>query len=125
MKLDTAVIELLQLDSGKTTVSSAGGGGCSSASTAKITTILEDGSEKCFFMKTATGKDAKVMFEGTVNSPFVFRFTSTVAALEMRPWQSANACKDLAVCFYGQLPKLLQLLKLLEPLKLLELVARS
>ena len=81
MKLDPAVVELLQLDSSKTTVSSAGGGGCSSASTAKITTVLEDGREKCFFMKTATGKDAKVMFEGTVNSPFVFRFTSTVGGI--------------------------------------------
>lgn len=64
MKLDLAVIELLNLDPDTTTVSSAGGGGCSSASTSKITSKLSDGSEKCFFMKTGRGKDAEIMFEG-------------------------------------------------------------
>lgn len=64
MKLDSAVIALLNLDPENTRVSSAGGGGCSSASTSKITTKLEDGAEKTFFMKTGHGSDAKVMFEG-------------------------------------------------------------
>jgi protein-ribulosamine 3-kinase len=68
MKLDSAVAEMLKLDAAKTTVSSAGGGGCSSASTAKITTILPDGTEKKFFMKTGSGKDAEVMFEGSERS---------------------------------------------------------
>jgi hypothetical protein len=64
MKLDPAVIKLLQLDPDNTTVSSAGGGGCSSASTSKITSKLSDGTEKLFFMKTGHGKDAEIMFEG-------------------------------------------------------------
>ncbi|KAF2397423.1 Ketosamine-3-kinase [Trichodelitschia bisporula] len=64
MKLDPAVIELLSLDPEQTTVSSAGGGGCSSASTAKITAKLPDGTEKQFFMKTSSGGDAEVMFRG-------------------------------------------------------------
>jgi len=64
MKLDPAVIKLLQLDPEKTSVSSAGGGGCSSASTSKITTTLDNGSRKQFFMKTGSGKDAQIMFEG-------------------------------------------------------------
>jgi protein-ribulosamine 3-kinase len=65
MKLDPAVIKLLGLESAITTVSSAGGGGCSSASTSKIVSKLEDGTEKTFFMKTGTGEEARVMFEGT------------------------------------------------------------
>ena len=64
MKLDDAVVELLQLDPEHTSVSSAGGGGCSSASTSKITCRLSDGSEKHFFMKTGKGGDAEVMFAG-------------------------------------------------------------
>ncbi|KAL5114941.1 hypothetical protein ACEQ8H_007188 [Pleosporales sp. CAS-2024a] len=64
MKLDPAVVELLGLDAASTTVSSAGGGGCSSASTSKIVSKLADGTEKAFFMKTGSGHDAGVMFEG-------------------------------------------------------------
>ncbi|KAH7126665.1 Fructosamine/Ketosamine-3-kinase [Dendryphion nanum] len=64
MKLDPAVVELLELDSDSTTVSSASGGGCSSASTSKIVTKLPDGTERLFFMKTGKGEDAKEMFQG-------------------------------------------------------------
>jgi hypothetical protein len=64
MKLDPAITKLLDLDPDSTTVSSAGGGGCSSASTSKITSKLSDGTDKCFFMKTGRGKDAEVMFQG-------------------------------------------------------------
>ncbi len=64
MKLNQAVIQLLELDPSSTTVSSHGGGGMSSASTAKITAKTEDGTENVFFMKTGKGKDAEVMFEG-------------------------------------------------------------
>ncbi|PGG96950.1 hypothetical protein AJ79_09392 [Helicocarpus griseus UAMH5409] len=63
MKLDQAVMDLLQLDAASTTVTRAGGG-CSSASAAKITTKLADGSEKRFFMKTAAGEEGKVMVQG-------------------------------------------------------------
>jgi protein-ribulosamine 3-kinase len=66
MKLDSAVIELLQLDPDNATTSSAGGGGCSSASTSKITSKLSDGTQKLFFMKTGSGKNAEVMFTGIV-----------------------------------------------------------
>jgi len=66
MKLDPAVLELLSLSPSKTTVSSAGGGGCSAASTYKITTTLDDGTKKQFFMKSGNGKDAEAMFKGTL-----------------------------------------------------------
>lgn len=64
MKLDPAVAKLLNLDPDNTSVSSAGGGGCSSASTAKISTTLKNGKKKEYFMKSGTGKEAEVMFEG-------------------------------------------------------------
>jgi hypothetical protein len=64
MKLDPAVVQLLGLEDAATSVSSAGGGGCSSASTSKIVSKLRDGTQKTFFMKTGSGHDAKVMFEG-------------------------------------------------------------
>ncbi|ODH47093.1 hypothetical protein GX48_06806 [Paracoccidioides brasiliensis] len=63
MRLDPAVIELLQLDAPNTTVTRTGGG-CSSASAAKITTTLADGSEKRFFLKTATGAAGREMVQG-------------------------------------------------------------
>lgn len=62
MKVDPAIIELLGLDPAKTSTASSGGSGF--ASTSKITTTLEDGTQKKFFMKSGTGKDADVMFEG-------------------------------------------------------------
>ena len=62
MKIDSAVIKALSLDSAKTTVAKHGGSGFST--TAKITTTLKDGAEKHFFMKTGKGKDAEVMFAG-------------------------------------------------------------
>ncbi|KAF2109614.1 Fructosamine/Ketosamine-3-kinase [Lophiotrema nucula] len=64
MKIDPAVVKLLDIDPENTTVSSAGGGGCSSASTSRITTKLSDGTQKLFFMKSGSGKDAEVMFKG-------------------------------------------------------------
>jgi len=64
MKLDPTVIELLGLDPESTTVSSAGGGGCSSASTSKITSKLGDGNDKWYFMKTGQGCDAEIMLKG-------------------------------------------------------------
>ena len=62
MKIDSAVIKALSLDSAKTTVARHGGSGFST--TAKITTTLKDGSEKHFFMKTGKGKEDEVMFAG-------------------------------------------------------------
>jgi hypothetical protein len=56
MKLDDAVTKLLKLDPARTSVSSAGGGGCSSASTSKITSELDEGTKKLFFMKTGRGQ---------------------------------------------------------------------
>ncbi|KAF2146322.1 uncharacterized protein K452DRAFT_324291 [Aplosporella prunicola CBS 121167] len=64
MKLDDAVAKAISVDPSAASVSSAGGGGMSSASTSKITATLPDGTEKQFFMKTGKGKDAAVMFEG-------------------------------------------------------------
>ncbi|KAF1947168.1 hypothetical protein EJ02DRAFT_334290 [Clathrospora elynae] len=64
MKLDPAVVKLLGVNPDKTTVFPAGGGGCSSASTSKIVSQLVNGAEKAFFMKTGSGKEAEVMFEG-------------------------------------------------------------
>lgn len=67
MKLDPVVVDRLGLDPEKTTVSSTSGGGSSSASTWKITSQLDDGTEKTFFMKTGNGKEAGVMFQGKRN----------------------------------------------------------
>ena len=64
MKVDSAILKLLQLDADSTSISSAGGGGCSSASTSKIVSKLSNGTEKTFFMKTGSGSAAEVMFEG-------------------------------------------------------------
>ena len=65
MKLDPAVLKVLDLNSDKTRVASAGGGGCSSASTSKIISQLEDGTEKAYFLKTGSDKEAELMFQGT------------------------------------------------------------
>lgn len=62
MKVDPAVVKLLGLSSDKTTVSSVGGS--SFASTSRIVSRLDDGSEKAYFMKTGSGKAAEVMFAG-------------------------------------------------------------
>lgn len=64
MKLDQAVAKLLDIDPSRTTVSSSGGGGCSSASTWKIEISKDDGSVKAYFMKTGRSYAAEVMFEG-------------------------------------------------------------
>jgi hypothetical protein len=64
MKLDSGVVKLLGLDPEHTKVSSVGGGGCSSASTSRISAKLSDGTDRAFFLKTGSGDDAKVMFEG-------------------------------------------------------------
>jgi len=65
MKLDAAVAKLLDIEPASASVSSAGGGGCSSASTSKIVAKLQHGTGKAFFMKTGSGKAAKLMFKGT------------------------------------------------------------
>ena len=67
MKLDSAIAKLLSLDARRTTVSSGGGVGMSSASTANIMTKLQDGSNKKFFMKTASGSEAEIMFKGAAH----------------------------------------------------------
>jgi hypothetical protein len=64
MKLDEAVIKLLNLNPEITSVSSAGGGGSSLASTSKISTKDGNGKPKHLFMKTGSGKDAQIMFQG-------------------------------------------------------------
>ncbi|KAL8779037.1 MAG: hypothetical protein Q9194_001646, partial [Teloschistes cf. exilis] len=62
MKLDTTVIQALSLDPDSTTVKSHGSSGFNA--TAKISTTLQDGTQKHLFMKTAPGKNAEVMFRG-------------------------------------------------------------
>ena len=62
MKLDPAIQKVLALDPSKTAVSSHGGSGFTTTSI--ISTILENGSQKHFFMKTGSGHDKAVMFEG-------------------------------------------------------------
>jgi protein-ribulosamine 3-kinase len=74
MKLDPAVAEILSLDPSQASISSAGGGGCSSASTDKITAKTKDGAERHFFMKSGSGSDAEVMFKGKTWVLFIFAF---------------------------------------------------
>ncbi|KAK7537109.1 Fructosamine/Ketosamine-3-kinase [Phyllosticta citribraziliensis] len=64
MTLDKAVAKAIGVDASTATASSAAGGGCSSASTSKVTATLPDGSTKNFFMKTGRGSDAEIMFAG-------------------------------------------------------------
>ncbi|KAK0267129.1 hypothetical protein LTR35_016516 [Friedmanniomyces endolithicus] len=64
MKTDSAVVSLLGLDPDKTSVSSSGGVGTSSATTCKITTTFPDGNTMQYFMKTGKGREAESMFEG-------------------------------------------------------------
>lgn len=62
--IDAAIVSLLSIDPAKTTVSSHGGVGMSSASTSKISTTLADGASKDFFLKTGSGDMAQTMFRG-------------------------------------------------------------
>ncbi|KAF4548578.1 Hypothetical protein D9617_27g045460 [Elsinoe fawcettii] len=64
MKLDPAVVKLLNLDPEQANVSGHGGVGMSSASTSKIETKTGHGTTKFYFMKTGSGTDAEIMFEG-------------------------------------------------------------
>ena len=75
MKLDPAVVELLALDPDQTSITAASGGGCSSASTFKITARLEGGTHKSFFMKSGTGEKAKIMFEGAAEFEWPYSLT--------------------------------------------------
>ena len=62
MKLDPAITRSLSLVHSSTSVKAHGGSGFSM--TAKITSQLDDGSKKEYFLKTGRGKDAEVMFKG-------------------------------------------------------------
>ncbi|KAL9011730.1 MAG: hypothetical protein Q9173_003451 [Seirophora scorigena] len=62
MKLNPSIIRVLSLDPNATTVTAHGSSGFNA--TAKISTTLKDGTRKNFFMKTAPGKDAEIMFRG-------------------------------------------------------------
>jgi hypothetical protein len=64
MKLDDAVLKLMGLDTLVTSVSPAGSGGCSSASTSRIVTKNVDGTTQHYFMKSGTGQGAETMFKG-------------------------------------------------------------
>ncbi|KAF2674983.1 Ketosamine-3-kinase [Microthyrium microscopicum] len=66
MKLDSAVAQVLGINPDHAIVSSSGGGGCSSASTAKITVRggNDHGADQLYFLKTAKGPDAEIMFRG-------------------------------------------------------------
>ncbi|MCJ1340333.1 1-phosphatidylinositol-3-phosphate 5-kinase [Bachmanniomyces sp. S44760] len=62
MKVDSAIIRALGLNPSTTEIKSHSGSGFST--TSKITTVLDGGSQKQFFVKTGKSKDAQVMFEG-------------------------------------------------------------
>lgn len=62
MKLASSVIRDLSLDPDTTTVAAHGSSGFNAI--AKISTTFEDGTQREFFMKTASGKDAEIMFRG-------------------------------------------------------------
>ncbi|KAF2757429.1 Ketosamine-3-kinase [Pseudovirgaria hyperparasitica] len=65
MRPDPAVLEVLSLSEGNVTVEDhGGGGGSSSASTSKIISKQDDGTKLEYFMKTGSGKDAEIMFQG-------------------------------------------------------------
>ena len=61
-QVDSAILQALGLGAKPTRLAAHGGSGF--ASTLKLTTTADDGSEVNFFVKTGTGKDAEVMFRG-------------------------------------------------------------
>lgn len=62
MKVDPSVISALSLDPATTTVAAYGSSGFNA--TAKISTTLKDGTQKYYFMKSAAGENAEIMFRG-------------------------------------------------------------
>ena len=62
MMLDPAIIRALSLDPSSSRIAPRSGSAFST--TAKVTTTLDDGSEKHYFLKMGPGEDAAVMFEG-------------------------------------------------------------
>lgn len=60
-KVDSAILEALDLDPEVTKIGSHGGSGF--ASTFKISSTV-DGEEKNYFVKTGSGPDAELMFKG-------------------------------------------------------------
>lgn len=61
--IDPAIIEALGLDSNKTKLTSHGGSGF--ASTFKLSSTVK-GKEINYFVKTGTGSDAALMFQGEI-----------------------------------------------------------
>lgn len=59
--VDSVILEALGLSSNDTTMQSHGGSGF--ASTFKLSTTI-DGQPKHYFVKTGTGADAEIMFQG-------------------------------------------------------------
>lgn len=59
--VDTAILDALGLEPANTKMVNHGGSGFSS--TFKLSSI-KDGQEMNYFVKTGTGKDAEVMFQG-------------------------------------------------------------
>ncbi|KAL9596872.1 MAG: hypothetical protein Q9219_005498 [cf. Caloplaca sp. 3 TL-2023] len=62
MKLDSNITRALSLDPEVTSVAKYGRSGFNA--TAKISTTLKDGTHNHYFLKTAPGKDAEIMFRG-------------------------------------------------------------
>ena len=66
--VDPAILEALGLDPSTTEAKIASHGGSGFASSFKLTVTTPDGEEKPYFVKTGSGKDAEVMFQGELNS---------------------------------------------------------
>jgi len=63
MRLDPAVARMVGIDPANAVIKPTHGG-CSSASTAKVTCQDPSGEEKTYFMKFSSGTDAESMFRG-------------------------------------------------------------
>lgn len=65
-QVDPAILEALGLDASSASIASHSGGS-GFASTFKVSSTQDDGSARDYFVKTAAGQGAEVMFRGMLN----------------------------------------------------------
>lgn len=82
--IDPALATLLDLDPAQSTFTSAGGGGCSSATTHKLTSQQPDGTQRVYFVKLGSGSAAETMFAGEHAS--LNALHAAVPTLSPRSW---------------------------------------
>lgn len=96
-KIDSAILEALGLDSSVTKITSHGGSGF--ASTFKISSTVE-GVERNYFVKTGSGANYELMFNGTTDA-------SHDMTLKLTQTRRARVAQRYPRCCAKLLPKVL------------------